>query len=371
MAAIRSMRGGGDQSQGRDAVPSGTSLVTTTGGTMDRGNAARRRNHRRLTVSLLALAVGVTLGAGAPQALAGPMGAHSGYRPWIMIKASPNTWGSRLAIQVSGEAWPIEIVGEYLSLTVQRKAASGKWLPVGSGHRQVQFIPPESWDGTFDTKDDWLGRFTGTLAAWEGSVSYGSPETDQTGHYVDYSMTSALGRLWADGTFESGRTFKYTAETPVKDSGTLRWYFADILGDYGSDGTLSVLIPKGSYEGDSYHETSGTLTEVEDGHDVSGDNPTFFIVEDVLRLKNDEPRPVLDKYGHMQETRVVHSDGDPTLTGTETSKWNLAPSSAVENGFYTWGYKTAKKGVYRVRATVAKTRDHAAAQSLWIEVRLR
>lgn len=338
---------------------------------MDRQNARRRQSHHRLIVALLALAVGATLGAAAPQALAGSMGAHSGYRPWIMIKASPTTWGSKLAINVSGDAWPIEIVGEYLSLTVQRKAPSGKWLSVGSARRQVQFIPPESWDGTFDTKTDWVGRFTGTNAAWEGSVSYGSPETNQIGHYVNYSMTSASGSLWADGTFESGRTYKYTADAPVKDSGTLRWYFADILGDYGSDGKLSVLIPKGSYEGDSYHETSGTLTEVEDGVTLPEDNPTVFIVEDVLRLKNTEPRPLLDRYGHMQETRVVNNDGDPTLIETTTSKWNLAPSSAVENGFYSWGYKTAKKGVYRVRATVAKTRDHAAAQSVWLKVTLK
>ena len=338
---------------------------------MDRQTTTAHGSHRRLLASLLTLAVGATIGAGAPQALASPMGAHSGYRPWIMIEASPATWGSKLAIKVSGDAWPIEIVGEYLSLTVQRKAPSGKWLTVGSRHRQVQFIPPESWDGTFNTKIDWLGEFTGTNPAWEGSVSYGSPETHQLEHYVDYSMTSASGRLWADGIFGSVRTLTYTAETPVKDSGTLRWYFADILGDYGSDGKLSVLIPKGSYQGDSYHETSGTLTEVEEGVNVPEDNPTFFIVEDVLRLKDTEPRPVLNKDGQMQQTRVVTSNDDPTLIETTTSKWNLAPSSAVENGFYTWGYKTAKKGLYRVRATVARTRDHAAAQSVWIKVRLK
>jgi hypothetical protein len=348
-----------------------TSLYTMTGGIMGLHPAAGRRSRRRLVMSLMALAVGATLGAGAPQALAGPMGAHSGYRPWIMIKASPARWGSKLAIKVSGEAWPIEIVGEYLLLSVQRKAPSGKWLTVGSGHRQVQFIPPESWDGTFNTKIDWLGEFTGINPAWEGSVSYGSPETHQLEHYVDYSMTSALGRLWAEGTFGNVRTLKYTAETPVKDSGTLRWYFADILGDYGSDGKLSVLIPKGSYEGDSYHKTSGTLTEVEEGVTVTEDHAFVVVVEDVLRLKNTEPRPVLNTYGQMQDTRVVTSDGDPTLIETTTSQWNLAPSSAVENGFYTWGYKTAKKGLYRVRATVARTRDHAAAQSVWIKVRLR
>jgi hypothetical protein len=348
-----------------------TSLYTMTGGIMDLHPAAGRRSHRRLIVVLLALAVCVMLGVTAPQALAGPMGAHSGYRPWIMIKASPATWGSKLAIKVSGEAWPIEIVGEYLLLSVQRKAPSGKWLTVGSGHRQVQFIPPDSWDGTFDTTIDWLGSFTGINPAWKGSVSYGSPETHQIEHYVDYSMTSALGTLWADGIFGSGRTLKYTAETPLEDSGTLRWYFADILGDYGSDGKLSVLIPKGSYEGDSYHKTRGTLTEVEDGVTLPVDHAFVVVVEDVLRLKNTEPRPVLNTYGQMQEKRVVINDADPTQIETTTSQWSLAPSSAVENGFYTWGYKTAKKGVYRVRATVAKTRDHAAAQSVWIKVRLR
>jgi hypothetical protein len=178
-------------------------------------------------------------------------------------------------------------------------------------------------------------------------------------------MTSATGRLWAEGVFESGRTYSYSG-TPVSDSGTLRWYFADVLGDYDSTGQASILIPRDSYEGDAHHETVGALTEKEDGVTFMTDNVRFD-VEDTMWLGRPDPRQVLDRYGHMSATRVVHNDADPTLTDNATSTWNLAPSSDVRlrSGFYTWNYVPRKKGHYRLRATIAQTFGHAALRSPW------
>jgi hypothetical protein len=266
---------------------------------------------------------------------------------------------------------PVEFVGEYVSIVVQRKAPNGRWTAAGSGFEQVLFDAPDSWQGTFTTKLEQSGRFSGTPGSWEGSVLYGSPQTDLLGHYVDYTLTSATGRLWAQGVFESGRTYDYSG-TPVSDAGTLRWYYADVLGDYDATGTASVLVIRDSYEGHVNHETVGTLTEKEDGVTYVTESSRFYVA-DTMWLGRPAPRPVLDRYGHMTETRVVHNDADPTLTDTTTSTWNLAPSSNVmaRSGFFVWSYTPRKKGLYRLRATMPETAGHAAVASPWVALSVR
>jgi hypothetical protein len=354
----------GDKSQTKDTVPSGTSLLTTTGGTMALHHDVGRRSHRRLIMALLALAVGATLAVAASPALASSAAARYRAAPKITLKLSSAAPRRNVIMKMFGSVSPVEIVGESVILLVQKKSSGGKWTPISTpgGGPQVQYTPPESWMGIFNTTTTAEGKITGILSAWEGSVVYGSPVTAQIGHFVDYTMTSAQGTLWQDYVFEGGRTYTFSG-TPVEDVGTLRWYFADA--DLGYE-----VIPGESYEGDSSHEAVGVTTEVEDGK-TWVTNDWHVTVADELRT-GDLPRPLFHG-GHMAETRVVHNDSDPTnYTWTTVSTWDLAPHDsdaviplAARQGSYDWQYTPTKKGAYRVRAMILKTANHVALNSPW------
>jgi hypothetical protein len=210
---------------------------------------------------------------------------------------------------------------------------------MSSASRLVDFIAPESWQGRFDIQHtsatgDW-GSFVGT---WLGNVTYERVSWDAAnifGHYADYAMTSAAGSFKAQGT-AGGNLYSYRG-IPVDDSGTLRWYYAKARGEAGS-------IPMGSYEAFASHGVIGDVV-------ITGEEPgvVFGVTNAVEAVmwspeSGDATTPRLDVIdGAMRATRVRPL----TVPGlTETLQWDLAPSSAVEDGFYTWGDKTAKKGVY-------------------------
>lgn len=334
-----------------------TSLYTMTGGIMGLHPAAGRRSRRRLVMSLMALAVGATLGAGAPQALAGPRHAKQGVAPRMTLKVRPSSSRPNKIITVTGAVWPVEIVGENIALSVQRKALSGKWTAVSLARRQVQYAPPASWQGTFDSRLDWVGMTHGTMENWQGQVSYGSPKTDLQFHYVDYSMTSATGSLTALYYIDSdaGVTMAAYSGTPVDDYGSLRWYFAE------SRGTDEGTIPKDSYVGGTQHEATGMWTTIWFDHTTTvADNMREQSHGDIW-LPEDGPRP-LGADGHMSGTR----SRIPGPGLTHVSEWDLTSSElVVPYGTYSWKYTPKKKGLYRVRAAIAKTANHAASKSPW------
>jgi hypothetical protein len=328
-----------------------------------------RRSHRCLIVSVLALAVGTLVVAASP-ALASSEAAKQRVTPKITIAISPAAPKPNRVVKVTGDVYPVELVGEFVILVVQKKSPNHKWTMVrtpGSGP-QVQFTPPRSWLGIFNTTRTWAGRITGIDSAWEGSVIYGSPKTNLFDHYVDYSLTSAHGHLWAEYEFDGGRTLQYSG-TPVADSGTLRWYFADSKSDYDQNGHMSIVVPRDSYTGDSFHDTAGVVTEVEDGK-VFKSFDEHWSVWDTL-WGGELPRPLLDD-GRMGGTRIVHDDDDPSLTSIIVTTWDLAPPDSdavlpwpVREGAYSWKYTPKARGSYRMRAVIFKTADHAELDSPW------
>ena len=55
------------------------------------------------------------------------------------------------------------------------------------------------------------------------------------------------------------------------------------------------------------------------------------------------------------------------------AKWVKVKAAAAlisSTGAYSWTYKATKKGVYRVRATTAKTTEYASAESAWRSFRV-
>ena len=74
----------------------------------------------------------------------------------------------------------------------------------------------------------------------------------------------------------------------------------------------------------------------------------------------------------MAGTRTLVDNGDPSLTYTTVSTWDLAPPDSdavlpwpVREGSYDWAFTPRQKGVYRVRASILKTADHGAFGSPW------
>jgi len=351
LVAIHSLRGRGDQSQARDSVPSGTSLVATTGGAVDRQNAAGSRSRRRLVVSLLALALGATLGVAAPQAVAGPE---------ITLSFSPAPSSPNQAIKVTGTVRPVEWVGKTLVLAVQTKSRKGKWTPVRSAKVQVTFTPPAKWMGRFDIEV--AGPYwNGLLGHWQGQVTYGSPTVNLNGHYVDYSLTSATGTYKASGTNEppTSELFQYVGYPwdgagAAAHIGNLHWCFAASPG----------RAPADSYEGAAFHKVSGVL--VETAYDPPGRYETPDVIRDIEGdfwdiLQDTTEPPLLAADGHMRGNvaRPVLLAGQGT-GDTKSLDWDLAPPSdspAVvpyhrRRGDYTWAYTPAKKGLYRIQARI-------------------
>ena len=77
--------------------------------------------------------------------------------------------------------------------------------------------------------------------------------------------------------------------------------------------------------------------------------------------------------------RVTHAGlvtGTVTLTvqlkrGAAWRKMKSAAPAIVFTGTYSWHYKPAKTGAYRMRATIARTAVHAAATTKWVKFRVK
>jgi hypothetical protein len=328
---------------------------------MDREYAAGRRSHRRLIVSIVALALGATLGATAPQALAGPGEPMPGL-PSITLRVSPTASSPRMAIKVVGEVMPVDSVGKFVTLTVQQKSRRGKWTGVSSAKVQVMFTPPPEWMGKFNMVV--IGPSMSLTGDWKGQVLYESPKTAVFGHYVDYSMTSATGTSASSGG-DGPITWTYTG-TPLSlgdqppDTGDIRWYFAENPAD----------IPVDNYDADATHNTEGELMM----RDASSSPAVVFsyhvqrsIAGFVWAPEDDATslgaRPLLAEDGHMRGTAARPYQGLPLLT--QELDWDLAPrldSDAVlpygeRYGDYTWAYTPTKKGHYRMRAAIGRIRS--------------
>lgn len=357
-----------DKSQTKDTVPSGTSLLTTTGGTMGLHHDVGRRSHRRLIVCVLALALGATLGIAAPQAVAGPMGAHVRYGAAVSLKATYAQHSSKHII-VTGEAWPVEMVGQYVVISVQRKSPSGKWTAVTSARRQVLFLAPFTWQGTFNITDVFADHNVGTLI-WQGQVTYQLVDVELDIYRADYELVSAMGTCTQTGfgsQWKSGENHDFSWAyngTPVDDLGSLNWYFAEspLLG-----------VARDSYDGVSWHTTTGLRIVTWDDGSVTTSEAQALAQGVIWPLDGSTgARPTLDGVNMIGSREESYSTGY-----TESLEWSLAPSETDFNdevergGAYSWSFTPKKKGTYRVRATIAKTADHPAAKSDWHTVKVK
>jgi hypothetical protein len=317
-------------------------------------------------------AIGATLGAIAPHARAVPVGVIIRYQPLITITTSPASARLRKPINVSGVVRPVETVGEFVTLSVQRKTPKGKWAQVKSAQLPVQFTAPTYWTGPFNIEIAFPNAASTTR--WQGQVMYERTYTNLDFHYADYEMISATGVCTEAGSGGSGtRSFSttYFSETSLWDAGTIRWYFADSTGAPGGLGGIAG----DSYEGSASHDMIGLSTRTWDDGTVEQDpNSEVYISGEIWPLSDPTglPRPVLDPDLQMLGSRVR------TLHGyTETVDWNLhqsqpdLPVLAERGGTYSWQYTPTKKGVYRLRTAMAQTADHYACQTPWRTVTVK
>ncbi len=57
--------------------------------------------------------------------------------------------------------------------------------------------------------------------------------------------------------------------------------------------------------------------------------------------------------------------------GTKWVKAKTASATITSTGAYSWKYKPAKKGAYRMKASIAKTATHAAATTKWLAFKVK
>jgi len=338
---------------------------------MDRQPAAGRRSHRRLIVSLLALALGVTLGAAAPQAFAGTADPPLTVLPKITLNVSPASSSPNKVVAVTGDVVPVEHVGEFAQLWVQKKSPSGKWKAAADGESRVLLTtpPPKSWKGAFDMWTDVTGAVTGTLGSWKGKVLYELDDTqpDPSFHYATYTLTSALGVMTATYRFESDRHEEYLGYSGT-DDGVLRWYFAGVEEE-------SLDIQADSYEGYAHHQTIGVLTVTEDGKSTEYADSPMDTSGDMR--EGIEPLPQLEGQDMVGNPKRDASGGGETTH--EELKWRLSPSDVVvpydkRHGTYSWTFTPKKAGFYRLQAMMPKDAhapDQKWLKSGWIKLRVR
>lgn len=339
-----------------------------------------RRSHRRLIVSLLALALGATLGGAAPQAFASSRDAKQRYQPSLVVEAYSLPDLKEIGVSVS--VYPVEIVGESVTISLQRKASGGRWTPVTAHREMVDFWAPTTWAGTFTTEITAPPLWS---QVWTGLVTYKieRPDPDPAKafidvSYADYSLIEAIGTYtWTDGgeSWKNDRMQHWSMTYPgtrVDDWGSLRVYFwKTTLG--------AETVPIDSYEGSAFHRYTG-VPEInwEDGTvEKLFETPSgvgAWIWPDLVGSPL-APRPLLEPSGGMSGSYV--RTASPSVGYTESSQWNLAPSDdefadplGRHGGSITF-FEHAKKGTYRVRVSGARTADHRAFQSSWHNVTVR
>ena len=76
----------------------------------------------------------------------------------------------------------------------------------------------------------------------------------------------------------------------------------------------------------------------------------------------------------MTPTSLAGSEVTLTVQKKTGSKWVKAKTALVtisSTGAYSWRYKPAKRGAYRVQAVIAKTAAHAAATTKWLAFKVK
>jgi hypothetical protein len=317
-------------------------------------------------LTLLALAVGAMLGVAAPQALAVPK---------ITLDISPAASRLNTVVAVTGEAYPAELVGEYVKLSVQAwDPGRRRWDAAASRKLRVKFTAPQSWQGKFNIEyvqpPGLIGSYT-----YAGQVTYTLDSTDLGEHVAHYKLTSATGDFNNDCSFPG---FSSTSTwRPDSDWGDLWWYFAEDKGG-------STRIPADSYDGSANHSFTGRSTITQDGFTYVVD-PAEESIGAMIWVPGEAAvtaRPLVTGFdwstpgkavGFMRKTVVRY---DSALLTTESLDWDLESSAgaepyAVRHGDFTQKYRANKKGLYRMRGTIARTADHPTLNSPWRKLTVR
>jgi hypothetical protein len=150
--------------------------------------------------------------------------------------------------------------------------------------------------------------------------------------------------------------------TGVRFHGTASWAACEVL----SDTQITATVPAGA--------TAGTIAVAAPGGTAT--SATSFTV--LFRPKATLKLSGLTS-GAMRLGRSVTATGKVTPTSLAGSKvkltvqkrgarWVTLKSVArtiSASGAYSWKYKPARRGAYRMRATIAKTAAHTAATTTW------
>ena len=78
--------------------------------------------------------------------------------------------------------------------------------------------------------------------------------------------------------------------------------------------------------------------------------------------------------GAVTPTSLAGSKVTLTAQLKKGTKWVKAKTGSApisSTGAYSWKYKPAKKGAYRVQAVIVKTATHAAATSKWLAFKVK
>jgi photosystem II stability/assembly factor-like uncharacterized protein len=179
------------------------------------------------------------------------------------------------------------------------------------------------------------------------------------------SFTPASG---TEGTVVTLTGTRFTAVSAVAFNGTPAATLAA-----SSDTRITATVPAGA--------TSGAITVTTPGGSVTSTTRFTVVVTPNVTLKLTGLKKGVLKLGKRvtatgKVTPTILAHGKITLTvqkkkGAKWVKVRTVQQIIGATGVYSWKYKPAKKGVYRLQATIAKAATHTAGTTKWLTFKVK
>ena len=217
----------------------------------------------------------------------------------------------------------------------------------------------------------------------DGGVTWSneSPPEVATNSFLESVRFIDATHGWAVGTRNrgySGGTPTYVPVILVTVNGGATWQPQD-ASSAGADGGLGSVTFVDSSRGWAVG-SSGTIIATSDGGATwgrqHGNVPSPTVTLKLTGLKSGAIKlgKRVTAKGAVTPTSLAGSQVKLTVQKKRSARWVTLKSvkrTISATGAYSWKYKPAKRGAYRMKATLAKTATHTAAKSKWRSFRVK
>ena len=291
-----------------------------------------------------------------------------------------DTWGSEphsIAVDASGNIW----VADSGDLLVKKFSSSGTYLgrlgTEGSGPGQLEFpvgvaVDPSNNVYVVDCTNYTVQKFTSGGTYLDGRTTICSGDANLL--YPVHVAVDGAGNTYVADTY-SGTLFSDASVKKFDSSFVFQTRIGVYSGSAALDGTFCSV--RGIAVG-----ASGKVYLADTTYDrVVEFTPAAVVPAPTVTLKLSGLRSGALKLGkrvtakgRVTPTSLAGSKVKLSVQKKKGAKWVTVKSTSRTigvSGAYSWKYKPAKRGAYRMRATVAKTTAHTAAATPWRKFKVK